>query len=225
MKGPTNPQARQSLLSHIDPQVTMPQLQGINGIITEVELSELVSSVAVGKAAGEDGITGDFYHSFASSLLPILRDVFREIWSTQVIPKSFRKSLMVLLYKKGAREDLQNWCPISLINLDAKLFSSFLLNRIRPFLPDLIAEEQAGFIQGHSIQCHIHALHIVLSKVGSCSLQGAIVSLDQKKAYDLMEWEFMLEALAKYGFSCTWFSIIKALFQGVASGWIYVNGF
>ena len=66
-------------------------------------------------------------------------------------PSSWKKTRMVLLFKKGDPELLQNWRPLSLINCDAKLFTKLIANRFNTVLPSLINPYQTGFMPSRLI--------------------------------------------------------------------------
>lgn len=46
------------------------------------------------------------------------------------LPDSVRVGLVTLLYKGKDKTDLKNWRPITLLNIDCKLFSKLLSNRM-----------------------------------------------------------------------------------------------
>ena len=224
----------QRLFANVHTRVKPEKLGTMNSMPTREEVESLIKEVPVSKAAGIDGITGEFYRTFGEMLLPILYDVFVEIVETKQIPESFRQSLIVLLHKKGSRESMANWRPISLDNVDAKLFSSFLLRRVLPSVSDLIHEDQVGFIPGRLIYNHIHTLHMILEEAANVNesesestrkMRGAALLLDQEKAYDRLEWQFMIEALKNYGITGKWLELVTDYYSSSASGWLLINGF
>jgi hypothetical protein len=58
------------------------------------------------------------------------------------------KSVTILIYKKGEKSDISNWCPISLSNTIAKLYSSVQANRLGRWAArnDRISAAQKGFM-------------------------------------------------------------------------------
>ena len=61
---------------------------------------------------------------------------------------SQRQAIITLIDKKGKdRSYLENWRPISLVNVDAKITSKVIANRIKCCLPDIIHHNQSGFIK------------------------------------------------------------------------------
>lgn len=75
---------------------------------------------------------------------------------------------------------------------------------MKPFLPDIIAEEQSTFMGSRQIQDNIlivqEVIHRLRIKDRRKNFQ-AILKLDMHKAYDRIEWDFLQECLCKMGFS------------------------
>ena len=65
---------------------------------------------------------------------------------------SQRRAIITLIEKKGKdRNYLENWRPISLTNVDAKIASKVIAARIIPVLTDIIASTQTGYVKGRFI--------------------------------------------------------------------------
>ena len=62
-----------------------------------------------------------------------------------------RREVISSLYKKGDREDITNWRPISLVNCDSKLYTKVLVNKIQPPLEDIIGLKQTVAIKERTI--------------------------------------------------------------------------
>ena len=65
---------------------------------------------------------------------------------------SQRQAIITLIKKKGKdRNYLENWRPISLTNVDAKIALKVIAARIIPVLPDIITSTQTGYVEGRFI--------------------------------------------------------------------------
>lgn len=97
-------------------------------------------------------------------IAPILTDLFNEILETETIPKDWTKSTTVLLHKKGSKEEIGNYRPISLMSNIYKVFSKVILSRITTTLDENQPREQAEFRSKFSTIDHIHVLRQILQK-------------------------------------------------------------
>jgi len=70
---------------------------------------------------------------------------------------------MTLVEKKGNdKRMIKNWCPISLINLDAKIISKVLAKRLEKVLRTIIHYKQNAFVKGWSIFVAVRTMMIWL---------------------------------------------------------------
>jgi hypothetical protein len=107
------------------------------------ELEKMIDGLARCKSPGSDGIPSEFYLAFKKELAPVLLLVFEACSSKGVLTKSQRHSVIALLHKKQDKEDIRNYRPISLTNIDYNIFSSVLANRMRPVMKYLIHDDQS----------------------------------------------------------------------------------
>ena len=81
----------------------------------------------------------------------------------------------MLLYKKGIREDIANWRPISLINIDAKLLSKVFPQRVKIALPVIIHKDQKGCVHKRLIGQNIRFIDDVIHEMDN----GVDLQIDQ----------------------------------------------
>ena len=99
-----------------------------------------------GKTPGNDGIPIEFYKKLWDTLADQLVDVFNLSFQLEEMTTSLRQAIITLIDKKGKdRSYLENWRPISLVNVDAKIASKIIANRIKCCLPDIIHHNQSSF--------------------------------------------------------------------------------
>ena len=67
------------------------------------------------------------------------------------MPESLASRLICLIPKGGDRQEIRQWCPITLLPTAYKILAKMISSRIRPLLPNLIHDTQIGFVQDRNI--------------------------------------------------------------------------
>ena len=78
----------------------------------------------------------------------LLADHFTSYLEAGIIPDQWKSSKTVLIFKKGDKEDIENYRPIALLSIPYKLFTKIILNRLETTLDEYQPIEQAGFRKG-----------------------------------------------------------------------------
>ena len=92
------------------------------------------------------------------------------------------------------------WRPITLLNTDYKIISKILANRLKKVLPKIIHADQKGFVPGRNIQDANRLIQDLIKYTDDEDLEGAIIFLDQEKAFDRVEWGWVDACLKKFNF-------------------------
>lgn len=90
--------------------------------------------------------------------------------------------------------------PISIINLIPKLISKVLANWFRPWLPQLISPNQTAFIKGRSIAETFISTREILHHIFSSKRSAMFAKIDFRKAFDSINWNFLLGVMRSRGF-------------------------
>lgn len=166
------------------------------------------------KAPGMDGYPVEFYKKFKVQLAPLLLAVFTESLERGSLPPTFSQASISLLLKKDKDPTLcSSYCPISLLNVDAKILAKVLAHRMESFLPTITSEDQTGFIRGRHSFSNIRRLINIAYTKNTDHIPEAIISLDAEKAFNRVEWQYLFAALDKFGFGKTFISWIKLLYK------------
>ena len=152
------------------------------------------------KSPGDDGITSEFYKTYWYLIKRELTDVIKYSLENDTLSKTQYNAIITLLHKKGNREDISNWRPISLLNTDYKIITKILAERLKLFLPKLIHSDQKGFISGRNISDANRLVQDIIEYSDQNQSNAAIIFLDYKKALDRVEWEWVIRCLEKLNF-------------------------
>jgi hypothetical protein len=163
-------------------------------------------------APGPDGYSGHFYQTFWEI---IHRDVVASVQSfflTGKLLPNLNSILLILIPKTPGADTIENFRPIALANFQFKIITKILADRLSQIAPTIISSHQRGFIPGRNISdCVIvtsEAINVLSKK---CFAGNIAMKIDIKKAFDSLNWDFLLAVLKKFGFDsifCSWISEI-----------------
>ena len=96
------------------------------------------------KSPGPDGTTSEFYKLYWEKIKGVFSEVVHAIYDKDELSYTQYQAIITLLYKKGMRENITNWRPISLLNSDYKIITKALAMRLRNVMHEIINENQGG---------------------------------------------------------------------------------
>ena len=96
--------------------------------------------------------------------------------------RSQKQAVITLIEKKGnERFLLENWRPISLVNVDAKIMSKVIASRIKKVLPYIIYHNQTGNVKDRFIGERIRSIFDIMDFSVSENIPGLLLLIDFKK--------------------------------------------
>ena len=141
------------------------------------------------------------------------------------LSNSQKQSLITLIEKKGKDKRLvKKWLPISLINVDAKIISKFLAKRLENVLPHLIHYNQNAFVKGRSIFDAVRTIDDIVDYTKRNSWPGILIAIDFEKAFDTLNFQFLIRTLHKFNFGPSFIQWIRVRYKNVSSC-VMNNGF
>jgi ribonuclease HI/exonuclease III len=207
--------------------------------ISEDEVREAVKSTPNDKAPGLDGIPIELWKTMDSQfsgpedtpqsqrgcdIVWILTQVFQDIEVNGMDADArLNEGCMSPIFKKKDPENIANYRPITLLNTDYKIFTKALSTKLSETAPHVINTDQAGFIKGRSIFDQVKTTKLVIDYMTRSERPGAIVALDQEKAYDKILHPYLWAVLRKFGFPENLIKTIQSLYDN-ASTTVMING-
>ena len=131
--------------------------ESLEGDITEAEIYTAVRALKNGKAAGPDGIIGEFFKHSATFVVPFLVKFFNRLFTTG---QGWSEAIIHPLLKKGDANNPDNYRSISLLNICSKLYSHILNNRLNKWIEEneILDECHAGFLKNYSNIDHLFTI-------------------------------------------------------------------
>ena len=154
------------------------------------------------KAPGDDGLSVKFYKTFWNDLKQSFTECMNENLRKQEMTSSQKRSIIKLIEKKNKdRALIKNWRPISLINVDSKILSKAIANRLCLYLDRLIGGEQKAFVKGRLMNDNVANILTATDYMLKHNIKGGMLSVDFQKAFDSVEHASVWKALKAKGFS------------------------
>ena len=194
----------------------------------DIDLEELKTALFMSKkekTAGYDGIPYEFYQTFWHILgQDFLNVVHYSLNVAKHLPFSQTTSIVTLMYKKNDRMQLKNWRPLSLLCCDYKIISKTLSNRLKKVLNTILSIRQTCSVPGRKITHNLHYMRDVIFFCDIKKINGYVLSLDQEKAFDMLNRKFLIQILKKMNFNDKFIEWIEVLLKDTIAH-VLINGY
>ena len=172
-----------------EPSNHLPQMEDIEGIakleginVTPESICNIIKKLKINKTPGPDGLHPRVFVELADVICTPLHKIFVKSMEESELPQDWKIAYVSPIHKKGARDQANNYRPVSLTSISCKIMETIVRNHIMYHLEQekLLHSSQHGFIKGKS--CITNLL---------MSLDDWIQALDEGKDIDVIYMDFM----------------------------------
>ena len=191
------------------PQQTTAEIREIK--ITDDEVLKLLQETNPSKSMGPDNINPKVMKECAQELASPFAKLFNMSLQMNKFPTAWKIAHVTALHKKGAKNLVSNYRPISLLSCVAKLFEKCVFVKVIKFLFDnhLITNMQSGFLPGDSTVNQLISIYDSICEALDDGKEVRAVFCDIKKAFDRVWHRGLVRKLFAYGIKgklLFWFS-------------------
>lgn len=230
----------ENVINYVDVQLSANHKEEMEKYLDEAEVATAINTLPNGKATGINGLPYELWKTLIErknfelsqnedalpfDVVRMLTKVYNDIEEYGVSPGSkFAEGWLCPLYKKNDKRDIANYRPITLLNGDYKIFTKALALKLAKTAPSVLHENQAGFIPGRSIAEQIRLTQMIKSFAElDANEAGAIVALDQEKAYDKIAHDYLWKTLQKFNYPDQFIKTVRSLYENAETA-VVING-
>ena len=215
----------QEILQAVENNVTEEE-RGILGMyVTTEEVRGTINMLNSNKSPGIDGFTSEFYKAYIDELSEDIAELYNNAFMKGILDENITEGIITLLYKKNCPSHIKNWRPISLLNIDYKILSKLMANRLKPIMKKLIKKHQSCGVKGRSIHDNIETVIKLMEYVNEYAWRDGcyLLCVDLEKAFDRIEHQYMYSTLAKFGLGNRFIKWVKLMYTDIRSQ-VLING-
>ena len=176
-------------------QINLQEARTLELLFSEAKVQAALMDMNGDKAPRPNGFTLAFWKNCWEFVKENILEMFKEFYEQNVFLKSLNNTFFVLLPKKGETEDLRDFRPISLLRGLYKLLAKVLANRLKKVIGKVVSPDQNVFVKGRQILDVSLIANEVIDVWQKMSEKGLIYKLDIKKAYDSINWQFLMKVM------------------------------
>ena len=116
------------------------------------------------KASGGDGIPDELFQILKDDAVKVLHSICQQIWKTQQWPQDWKRSVFILIPKKGNAKECSHYHTIALISHASKVILKILKARLQQYVNRELPDVQAGFRKGRGTRDQIVNIRWIIEK-------------------------------------------------------------
>ena len=168
-------------LTQVKPPNSMPRIH-----ISDTKVQQILLSLKTNKSPGPDSMHPRVLQELNSTVSSALKDIFEMSLRVGDIPEDWKFSTVTVIHKKGRKDCVENYRPISLTCVACKVMESLIRDQLMNYFLEnnLISDFQYGFVKGRSTMLQLLK---ILDELTTCLEHGGqidIIYTDFEKAFD-----------------------------------------
>ena len=116
------------------------------------------------KASGGDGMSVELIQILKDDAVKVLHSICQQIWKTQQRPQDWKRSVFILMPKKGHDEECSNYFTIALISHASKVMLKILQASLQQYMNYELSDVQAGFRKGRGTRDQVANICWIIEK-------------------------------------------------------------
>lgn len=161
------------------------------------------------KSPGPDGFGSGFFKAAWSIVGEDISKAVLEFFRNGKFLKQLNATNISLIPRTSAPALASQYRPISCCNVLYKCISNLICTRLKKAINHIVAENQSAFVQDRSMLYNVLICHDILRHYNRQTTPRCLMKIDLRKAYDMVSWEFVEEALQSYGFPERFVQLIR----------------
>jgi hypothetical protein len=188
----------------------------VNNLLTMLpsadEIKAAVFSLNKDSAPGPDGFGAFFFQHYWDIVHRDVVNAVLEFFTTGWIMPGYNSNIIALLPKTPNALSIDQYRPIAMANFKFKIISKIIADRLATIMPSIVSVEQKGFIHDRNIKDCLCTASEAINLLQNKSFGGNLaLKIDITKAFDTLDWNFLIKVLTAFGFNekfCNWIKVI-----------------
>ncbi|KAJ9536674.1 hypothetical protein OSB04_un000147 [Centaurea solstitialis] len=180
--------------------------------ITDDDIKQAMFSIGSDKAPGSDGYSSKFFKKAWHIVGPEVSVAIHNFFYRGHLAKELNHTLVCLLPKNPNATRVSDFRPISCCSTLYKCISKVIVTRMKSALDTVVGKYQSAFIPGRKIVDNILLAHeLVIGYQKDAGQPRCAFKIDIRKAYDMVDWRFLITMLENLGFHPVLINWIKEM--------------
>ena len=181
--------------------------------ILECEVKWALGWITTNKSSGGDGIPIELFQTLKDDV-KVLHSICQQIWKTQQWSQDWKRSVFILLPKRGNAKECSNYRTIALTSQASKVMLKILQTRLQRYMNWELTDIQAGFRKGRGTRDQIANIHWIIEKTTEFQWNIYFCFIDYAKPFDCVDHNKPWKSLKEMGIPDHLSCLLRNLYAG-----------